>query len=389
MKKSITIFLIIFLLSLTIFLDHFWVVGDAVWGDGKYYYAYAKSLVIDGDLDLKNELQLFSAPIITTRTGLTANKFSIGAAIFWSPFFLLAHLISVGNGYSSIYQVLTGSGTILLGTAGLFFCFLLAKKYFSFKIAFLATLGIFFASNLFFYLVVDPINSHSTSFFVASVFTFMLDKFFSNPKIKSLVIVGLLVGILGMVRSQDLIFIIPAAGFLIIRLFQKKTNFWSFLTNIFTYSGSVFIGFLPQLIVWLKLYGEVKSPYYIHGEIFNWYQPHVFQALFSQNNGLFLYSPILLFGVVGFLFLVRRNPNLGIMALILFLLQTYIISSWHNWWGGAAYGGRMFISLMPLFIIGLAFFFEKIEKGLKYIYPIIILIIILNMVMIINYLLTH
>ncbi len=389
MKRHIVIFLIIFLLSLTVFFDHFWVVGDAVWGDGKYYYAYVRSLVIDGDLDLKNELQLFSASIITTQTGLTANKFSVGPAIFWSPFFLITHLIARSDGYLNAYQLFTGIGAVLLSCLGLYICFRLASKYFSAKISLLSTLSIWLASNLFFYAVVDPINSHSASFFVASVFAFMLDKFISKPKTTNLIAVGLLVGILGMIRAQDLIFFAPGMGFLFYRLYQKKINFLSFFKTIFVYVGSIFFGFLPQIIVWIILYGQLKSPYYIHGERFNWLQPHIFQVWFSANNGLFYYSPVLILAILGYFCLVKKNRSLGVTAFSLFFGQTYVISSWHNWWGGAAYGGRMFISLMPFFIIGLAAFFERLKKGLKYSYPVVILLMILNMVMIINYLLTH
>lgn len=389
MKRPIIIFLIIFLLSLSVFLDHFWVVGDAVWGDGKYYYSYVHSMVIDQDLNLKDELQLFSAPIIITKTGMIANKFSVGPAIFWSPFFLIAHLIARSDGYRNTYQLFTGVGAVLLSCLGLYICFRLASKYFSAKIALLSTLSIWLASNLFFYTAVDPINSHSASFFVASIFAFMLDKFFSKPKVTNLLAVGLLVGILSMIRAQDLIFFTPGVGFLFYRLYQKKTSFLSFLKDIFFYGGSVIIGFLPQIIVWLILYGQLKSPYYIHGERFNWLQPHIFQVWFSPNNGLFYYSLVLILAIVGIFYFFRKNLTLGLSGVALFLLQTYLVSSWHNWWGGAAYGGRMFISLMPFFIIGLAAFFERLKKGLKYSYPMVILLIILNMTMMVNYLLTH
>lgn len=389
MKKTILIFSVFFLFSLLVFLDHFWVVGDAVWGDGKYYYSYVRSLVIDGDLNLKNELQLFSAPIITTQTGLTANKFSIGAAIFWLPFFLIAHLVARSDGYQNTYQLFTGIGAVFLSCLGLYICFRLASKYFSAKIALLSTLSIWLASNLFFYTAVDPISSHSASFFTASAFAYMLDKFFSKSKTTNIIAVGLLVGISGMIRAQDLIFFVPGMGFLFYRLYKKKTIFLSFLKNLFVYGSSVFIGFSPQIIVWLILYGQLKSPYYIHGENFNWYHPHILPVLFSANNGLFFYSPVLIVAIFGYFYFFRKNLPLSLSAASLFVLQTYIVSSWHNWWGGAAYGGRMFISLTPFFIIGLGAFLERLKKNVKYSYPVVILLIILNMTMIVNYLLTH
>jgi hypothetical protein len=35
-------------------------------------------------------------------------------------------------------------------------------------------------------------------------------------------------------------------------------------------------------------------------------------------------------------------------------MQWYIISSWHEWMQGDAFGGRMFIVCMPVFALGLA-----------------------------------
>jgi len=45
------------------FLGHFWLVGQAVYGDGRYYWAAARSMWIDHDLYLKNELRHHYSPV--------------------------------------------------------------------------------------------------------------------------------------------------------------------------------------------------------------------------------------------------------------------------------------------------------------------------------------
>ncbi len=49
------IFFIFFPLLSFAFLLHYWIVGQAVYGDGIYYYAYTRSLYKDHDLNFSNE----------------------------------------------------------------------------------------------------------------------------------------------------------------------------------------------------------------------------------------------------------------------------------------------------------------------------------------------
>ena len=65
--------------------------------DGFGYYIYLPSLVIDGDLDLSNQLahqaeqpdqKWYEHVEATQRPG---NCFQVGCAVLWAPFFLAAH----------------------------------------------------------------------------------------------------------------------------------------------------------------------------------------------------------------------------------------------------------------------------------------------------------
>ncbi len=64
---------------------------------------------------------------------------------------------------------------------------------------------------------------------------------------------------------------------------------------------------------------------------------------------------------------VRDNLILGPVLLGAAVLW-YFNSSWHQWWFGDAFGGRAFLELAPLFVFGLAFFFEAlagVRRGLQ------------------------
>jgi len=373
-KKYIFFFFLAFLLAVVVFLAHWWVVGSAVWGDGRFYYAYVRSLVIDGDLNFTNEMRYFGEPVVLTKTGMAANKYAVGPAIFWLPGFLLAHLIARGDGYSYLYQVFVGLSSVFWGMLGLWFCWRTACFYFSEENSLWATLSIWLATNLFFYTAVDPINSHPVSFFVASLLVFLV----FGKKLGKVGVLGILGGVLGMIRMQDLIFILPIG----IYLLKKKIDFINFINFIIF----IILGFLPQVLIWKYLYGEITNPYLAGGERFYWLNPQILNVLFSQKNGLFYYSPILILGLLGILG--RLGKWWAKAGAFLFLIQTYVVGSWHGWWGGQAYGGRMFISLMPFFILGMGAFLEKIKSwGIKAI--ILIIFITLNFYSMINFLLIN
>src|SRR5262245_40054990 len=67
--------------------------------DGFGYYIYLPPLVIDGDLELSNQLlHQEDQPDqpwyrIVPQTGRPSNCFQIGCAVLWAPFFLASHLV--------------------------------------------------------------------------------------------------------------------------------------------------------------------------------------------------------------------------------------------------------------------------------------------------------
>lgn len=386
MKNIALIFSLFFLFAATVFLDHYLIVGNGVWGDGRYYYTHARSIIVDRDINYKEEFEHFKmTPVVVPKTGRVANKLSLGPALLWLPFLKIAHLLTGGDGYSHFYQVLTGLGAVFYGTLGLFICFKLAREFFSDQISLVATLGIWLASNLFFYTAVDPINSHAVSFFVSSLLIYVWHLFLKKRRIWRLAVLGFLVGILAMIRSQDIIFALP----ILVSLFYAsgkdkwlKIGKYSLVFLIF-----IILALLPQLILWKIIYGELNSPYFIQGDRFiNWQRPKIGAVLFGANNGLFYYSPVLIFSLIGLIILKKKNHFLSPAGLGLFTIQLYVVSSWNAWWGGAAYGGRMFISLMPFFILGLAAFIDCLDNKKKA-YFFLPLLAIFNFISIILFLL--
>ena len=82
------------------------------------------------------------------------------------------------------------------------------------------------------------------------------------------------------------------------------------------------------------------------------------KMLFTIKRGLFIWTPLTFFGVVGYLLLLRREPRhrvflvgLGLSALALLLVHIV----WGGFWaGGFSFSQRFLTALFPLFVIGIA-----------------------------------
>ncbi len=361
---SFLCFVVFFFVCQSIFLAHYFVIKNGIWGDGRYYYVILRSAVVDHDLDFHNEsvVNPFAFEQIETPTGKIFNKYSVGAPLLWSPFFLMAHELALilhgphfpPDGYGHPYRIFVGIGAVTYGWAGIFLIFLALKKQFSQQIALLSSMLVAIGTHAFFYIAVDPVNSHSASIFLAGLFFYLISSWWKKPRFILTVFLGVTCGALALVRMQDSLFWLGIA-WLIIR--QSQLSRPQKVMHLITSAGITFLVFTPQLAEWQYLLGSIQSPYSFIGETFTPLQPHLIEVLFSFNNGLFVWSPLLLFSLVG-LWISRRHIFSQI-GLVLWAAETYAVASWHGWWGGASFGGRMFLTLLPFFIWGVAQALQK------------------------------
>lgn len=341
--KPTTVFLLIAAVYVSVFFSHAFFLGKTAYGDGIYYFSWVKSTVVDHDTDFRNEYAYFGAGQPVTPTGLTGNKYSIGPAILWYPWFLWTHLIVQKSGYELPYQLIIGLSGVLYMLTALVLLYRLLCDVFGKTISLAAIACMAFATNLLFYGSIDTVNSHAVSFFASVLFlTFLFQKKRRWFRI------GFTLGLAALIRPQDVIL-----GLLVIPYIKPKDYLRFIIGVLYTFS--------PQLAVWQLRYGTfLVSPYISTIEGFNPFTPHILGVLFSPGSGLFLWTPVVLLGVIG-LGIRKAGLPLRLMGII-FLAQLYIISSWSVWWQGASYSGRMFIGTLPLIAFGLAGFFETVIR---------------------------
>ena len=372
--------LLFFLFLLTLPLANPWVRGDGVG-----YYAYLRSALIDHDLRFENDYLAANAsfvisrvdaqgrllPRLYTKTGYVENHFTVGPAILWAPVLLAAHgsiLLAdhfgahvAADGYSHPYLLAMALATACYGFLSLFLAFRVAQKYFDARWSFFATVAIWMASSLPIYMYFNPSWSHGLSAFVVALFLWYWERTQLQRTAGQWAILGLTAGLMGNVYYPNVILLIfPALE--VITLWharQRDPDKHATLIHELTIKCAVFVVFffvalLPTFITREILYGSPFETGYPAISTWHWASPALLKVLFSSDHGLFTWTPALILAAVGLPFLVKRDALLGAGSIITFLAFYYFIASYPDWDGISSFGNRFFVSLTPIFILGLA-----------------------------------
>jgi len=93
-----------------------------------------------------------------------------------------------------------------------------------------------------------------------------------------------------------------------------------------------------------------------------WNQPKILLVLFDVESGLFLYTPLMLFIVAGLaISLIRQNLHCNSILLI-FILATYIFSSWWDWDFGCSFSHRCYAEYLSFFSFPLLYVISLINS---------------------------
>lgn len=376
-------FLIIAAVYILGFIAHVLVVRKTVYGDGIFYYSWLRSLAVDHDIQFADEYAALGAVQQRTITAYMGNIYPIGPALLWLPSYIWIHRAMNADGYSLPYQITVGLTSVFYALAGLLFLYRTLRKYFSESTSTVTIIAIAGSTNLLFYGSLDTVNSHALSFFISTVLLILL----TQRKSKSFLL-GACVGFLALIRPQDAILGIVYLPVLFSHLMKKN------IYPVILFLAGTILTFLPQLLAWQIFYGKFwASPYLDRGYGFSFLEPHLLEVLFSPRNGLILWSPVIILALAGFA--LRTFPRIFNRRIILCVLffQLYLVASWTTWWQGASFSGRMFISLLPFFGLGLAAVFTTLQslrmKPFSIMLSIIMPLTTLNMLLIVGFLLAN
>ena len=381
------VLILLFLVSLPL-------VNPWVRGDGVGYYALARAPLIQHNFDFRsdwlNANESFRMSRITdqggtetinpeefTVTGHLNNHFSIGPAILWTPLLLVAHLFVkisdafgahiAANGFSRPYLLAMAMETALYGFGALWISFGIAKRFVPERWAFVATMSIWFASSLPVYMYFNVSWSHAQSAFMVALFLWYWLRTRNVRTVFQWVILGAIGGLMMDVYYINAVLLaLPAAESLGIYFTAAKAEKSSILRTIsgnLLFGACLLVAFLPTLVSKKIIYGSYLN--FGYGEHWYWKSPAFFKVVFSADHGLFTWTPVLVLSILGLAMFVRRDSKLAFALLGAFLLYLYVIGCYQDWDGISSFGNRFFVSLTPIFVIGLAAFFDWLAGALR------------------------
>jgi hypothetical protein len=365
-------------------------------GDGVGYYAFARAPLIQHNLDFTEDYRHANEsfrglrldergqprPEFRTVTGHLENHFTVGPAILWTPFLLLAHAgvlfarllgSSVpADGFSAPYRIAMALGTGCYGFLGLLLAFRLARQYVEQRWALLATFSIWLASSLPIYMYFNPSWSHAHSTFAVALFLWywhetrvarslaqwcilalvaglMLNVYYANAMVLAALVVEAILQYLSALRRDS-------------RAAAENLRLARLLLCHFLFAVLVLACLLPSLITRYIIYGSPLESGYVSPRQWMWSSPAFWSVLFSPNHGLLLWTPVLLFSVLGLFLFCRLVPRVGAPFLVAFLAFYVFIACYPDWPGISSYGNRFFVSLTALFVVGLAVFLDRLAQ---------------------------
>lgn len=383
------VLLLLFLLTLPL-------LNPWVRGDGVGYYAYARAPLIDHSLDFTHDYQSANESFrearcdengepkaeFRTRTGHLDNHFTVGPAILWFPFLLVTHggvLLArhlgsnlPADGFSAPYRYAMAFATGLYGFFALLLSFRLARKYVGPTWSFVATLAIWWTSSLPVYIYFNPSWSHAHSAFVCALFLWYWDATREQRSLAQWLLLGLIVGLMLDVYYPNLmivsVLVVEAVSQYIHLLRSGRSSSPSvlqLLSRHLLFGLVVCVVMIPTFVTRAIVYGGPFESGYYSIRDYLWRSPVFFSVLFSSNHGLLSWTPLLGFAILGLVFFTFRLPKVGIPFFTAMAAFYLFISVYPDWAGISSYGNRFFVSLTPLFVLGLAHFLERIATHLS------------------------
>jgi hypothetical protein len=327
---------------------------------------------MDGDLQFENEFRradpLFRRYAFTPRgqvrrslltsTGHVTNRWSVGPALFWAPFFMLGHgLILVGrahepewkaDGYSTPYRWFTALGTAVYAFLGLLLAHSVARKVSRPGPAFLGTLGVWGASSLPVYQYFLPFWPGALVIFPAALLLVLWHRD-QGWGIARWTALGVLSGLLAISHPV-------AVAWLTLPLLSlvglDPGNLGQRIRALGALLAGMAVAAVPELIGKAIVEGSpFRSGYQT---VWQFSRPHFLRTLFGAEHGLISWTPIVGLALVGLWWVLRhRDRRLGIGTLAVFAVMLYVVASYATP-EGSSFGNRFFVLYTPGFVVGAA-----------------------------------
>ncbi|MFZ4740436.1 MAG: hypothetical protein ACOYLE_04675 [Bacteroidales bacterium] len=386
-NKYIYSFVFICIICITLFLTFnrhsrsgYFNYHSVIWSDKAGYYVYLPAAV-KYNFNPENfpdsiEKKTGNGFFLDYKNKKLITKYTYGVALLELPFFLAADIFAETfgyerNGFSPIYHWSINIASVFYLLLGMFFLGKYLKTHFKPRIVYLVLLSLFLSTNLYYYSIDETGMSHVYSFALFCIFLYLLQKtnYLLTQNYFSILLFGFISALIVLVRPSNIIFLfiyffldIDTKTEILLRV-KRLVVPKTFLPVLI----SVLIVISPQLYYWYYAHGSSVF-YSYNNEGFNWTSPQLLLTWFSPNNGLFAYNPVFLIIVFSLICMVKEKITNGIFILGLFIIISYVFSSWWAWNFGCSFGARSYVEYLGILSIPLAYIYEKVNHQNRLVY---------------------
>lgn len=346
-------------------LQHDW--RTFLWADQAGYYIYLPAHFIynwDGhELPADIEAATGYGFQADTVSGIIRTKYPIGTALMQAPFFLVTHAWcqiagKPVDGFSAPYIQSVMLAGIFWGCMGLFWLWGFLKRRSGEGVALLTVAFVWLGTGVLYYHSENSGMSHIYSFALFSLLLLHLDQV-KELRLGNMMLTGFLAGLIVLVRPTG---VLGITGIVLLLAADEKPWLPILKQRPQMLIPAILAGFLtllPQLIYWKYARGSWVSYSYENESFSNWQNPEIVKFWFSPNNGLFPYGPVWVFMVGALLWGSFRRERMALVGLGLFLVMSYLFSSWHIWFFGCGFGSRNMVEYTAILVLPFSMFLRK------------------------------
>jgi hypothetical protein len=370
-RISLILWIVVALVAVKLTLNlHPWNRKAIVDHDVVFYYGYLPATFIYHDWSFKfADNPSFSGKVwsLPLADGNRVQKMTMGLAFLYAPFFFMAHAYTlltggVADGYSVTYQGALVWAGLFYYILGLFLVRKILSRWFEDWVVACVIVILGLGTNLFNYATWDGAMSHGYSFCLFAGTLLVFQKWITGTNWWLTILLGLCAGLIVLIRPTNILFVIFLALLFWFQEipFSEKLRFlralrWKWVLLV----GSGLLVWLPQLAYWKMNTGHWFFYSYI-GEPFFFSRPQILNGLFSYRKGWLVYTPVMIFSLVGICLLRNRVKTFFWPVLITIGLAIYVIYSWWCWWYGGSFGSRAMIEFYVVLSIPLAAFIHTV-----------------------------
>jgi len=316
--------------------------------DAQFYYGAARSLVIDHDLDVTNDLEVTAYQtafdwngdgqidhVPRIQSGRIVNKYFVGLSALEVPWLALGTAVRLALspddsrplGYGRIEIWFVAVGLLTYFAVGMQLLYRLLRQTAPVPWALLGVAATWLGTSLFYYSTVFPFMAHPTAFAIVVGLVYLTNDISNRAAVNQrLVLIGILASALFLVRPQQIVLALLIAPKLV-REFRSPYRRWlpGAVAGAMTFVAAAAI----QLAINTANTGVVTFNTYAVPQVsnwqFEWRLPNLGAVLFAPYYGLIFSSPIVLVAAAGYALTWRRGvPWAAKVFLLHSLVQLYI-----------------------------------------------------------------